>query len=260
MNIIVILAIGLILSACGVEQVDEGYRGVKTHWGKVTGEPLTPDLYFYNPISSDIMELSVLEEKMEGTEQAFTKDNQNVTINYTVSFYPEPTKIGLLYSQYGKGWEAKIVKPIVVDNLKNAIGQESADMLVQQREAARKKAETLITTKLKEKDVNLGSLSITNLDFEDTYEKAAEAKVTAIQLAEAEKNKTAQIQEQAKQTVATAEAEARAMKIKSDALSQNKSLVQYEAVQRWDGSLPKLIMGGSSIPMIDMKNLMEDSK
>ena len=49
-----------------------------------------------------------------------------------------------------------------------------------------------------------------NLDFDDAYEKAVEAKVVAIQRAAEAKNETVQIEEQAKQTVKTAQAEAEA--------------------------------------------------
>jgi 4-diphosphocytidyl-2C-methyl-D-erythritol kinase len=42
------------------------------------------------------------------------------------------------------------------------------------------------------------------------------------------------------------------MKIKSAALSQNKNLVEYEAVLKWDGKLPEMMMGGGSVPFINL--------
>jgi regulator of protease activity HflC (stomatin/prohibitin superfamily) len=59
-----IVTIATLLQACGIERVDEGYRGVKKVWGKVEGEALGPGLYFYNPFSTDIFEMAVLEEKL----------------------------------------------------------------------------------------------------------------------------------------------------------------------------------------------------
>ena len=65
------------------------------------------------------------------------------------------------------------------------------------------------------------------------------------------KNKTVQVQEEAKQKVIAAEAEARSMAIRAQALSQNKSLVQYEAVQKWDGKMPQYMLG-NSVPFINV--------
>ena len=76
-------------------------------------------------------------------------------------------------------------------------------------------------------------------------------KVTAEQEALKAKNKTVQVEEEAKQKLISAEAEAKSMRIRATALTQNKALVEYEAVQKWDGKLPEYMMGGS-IPFINM--------
>ena len=50
----------------------------------------------------------------------------------------------------------------------------------------------------------------------------------------------------------SAQAEAESMRIRSQALSQNKSLVEYEAVQKWDGKLPVNMYGSAPIPFINL--------
>ena len=62
------------------------------------------------------------------------------------------------------------------------------------------------------------------------------------------------IEEEAKQKVLTAQAEAESMRIRSQAISQNQNLIQYEAVQRWDGKLPVNIYGSAPIPFINAVN------
>lgn len=248
------------LQGCGFKQVDEGYRGIYTRFGKVEGEPLAPGLHFYNPITASIFEMSVREEKRDNKTAAFTKDTQNVGIDYTVIFAPTASKIGYLYSQFGRDWEAKIVDNLVLGTMKDVVGQYNADELVSKREAATEDVKSKVRAALASKEVAVSDFQITNLDFNDEYEKAVEEKVTAVQNAAKEKNKTVQIQEQAKQTLETAKASAEAMRIKSQALSQNKGLVQYEAVQRWNGVLPQFIMGGQSMPMLDMRAIMNPAK
>jgi len=58
------------------------------------------------------------------------------------------------------------------------------------------------------------------------------------------RNETVQIQEQAKQRVIAAQADAEAMKIKTDALEKSQSLVLCEAVQKWNGVLPTIVLAG----------------
>ena len=43
------------------------------------------------------------------------------------------------------------------------------------------------------------------------------------------------------------------MQIRATALTQNKALVEYEAVQKWDGKLPEYMMGGG-VPFISVPN------
>ena len=52
---------------------------------------------------------------------------------------------------------------------------------------------------------------------------------------------------------AQAEAEAKSMTIRANALTKNKALVEYEAVQRWDGKLPQYMMG-NTVPFINLNN------
>lgn len=244
----------ILCTGCGIEQVDEGYRGIETNWGKVVGEPLAPGLYFYNPVSSAIFEMDVREVKTEGKASCFTKDTQMVAIQYAVTYFPEQNQIGYIYSQFGKDWAEKVVNPVIQSSLKDVIGQYVADNLVQNRAQAQQDAQNLLAKALLPRKVNLTRLDLTNLDFRDEYENAVEAKVVAIQRAAEAKNKTVQVQEQAKQTVLSAKADAEAMKIKTEALAQGKSLVEYEAIQKWDGKLPEIMMG-NSVPIINLEKL-----
>ena len=51
--------------------------------------------------------------------------------------------------------------------------------------------------------------------------------------------------------VLAAEAEAKSMQIRAEALEKNAKLVEWEAVQKWDGKLPVYSMGGA-VPFIQM--------
>lgn len=250
---VVVVCVGL--SGCGMETVNEGYRGIYTYNGAMKGEPLEPGLHFYNPFFADVTEISVMEEKLEGKTEAFTIDTQPVVVDYTITYYPDPRSIGKLWAQFGRDWAAKTVAQSVLSAMKDSIGQYKAGELVAKRETSAKAAQENIQEALLPRGINVTRLDFTNLNFDDGFERAIREKLTAVENAAAEKNKTVQIEEQARQTVATAKAQAEAMRIQTEALSRGKELVQYEAVKKWDGVLPKIILGNGATPMLDLRTL-----
>jgi len=248
---VVILAIGVI-GMMGMKIIDTGHRGVKITFGKVQGSSLPEGIYFYNPFTSSIVELDVRELTMEGTTKGYTKDVQNVAVTYTLNYHSDPSQIHTLYETIGRDYAQKLIPQIVLGNLKEVIGQYEAVKLVSDREQANEAISVQIKESLALKMITVKNFEITNFDFNDAFENAVEAKVVAIQQAEEAKNKTVTIREEADQRLISAKAEAESMKIRSQALSQNKSLVEYEAVQKWDGKLPVTMMGNSSVPFINL--------
>lgn len=249
----ILFAVALsLLSSCGFKQVNTGFRGIQTEFGKVVGEPLPEGLHFYNPITSSIEEFEVREQKLEHTTSSFTRDTQNVDITFAMTYYPDPTRVNDIYRQFGWDWDKKVVLPASLGSIKDVVGKYIADDLVGKREEAKMAVFKELSESLKTRDVFVTRIDFTNLDFDDGYERAVEAKVIAVQKASESKNKTVEVEEQAKQKVIAAEAEAKSMRIRSQALEQNKGLVDYEAVQKWDGKLPQYMMG-NSVPFVNLK-------
>ena len=90
-------------------------------------------------------------------------------------------------------------------------------------------------------------------------EKPLTEQQVAQQEALTEKNKTEIAKQKAEQDLIKAKAEAEAMKIQTQALSQSKSLIEYERVQvekiqaqKWDGRLPQNIYSGVPLPILNV--------
>lgn len=231
------------LSACGVEVVDAGETGVKKTLGKVEKEPLPPGFYAYNPFISSVTSINVQTQRMEGETPTYTKDVQQAKVTFVMNYNLEPSSVVTVYSEIGSDWAKKLIPQVVNGEMKNVIGKWNAIELVSNRQRASMEIEAGIAEQLKKRGVVVTGFELTNIDYNPDFEKAVEDKVTAVQRAEEAKNKTVQIEEQAKQTIIAANADAEAMKIKTDALKQSQSLVMYEAVQKWDGILPKIVSG-----------------
>lgn len=250
------VAVALIMlgiAGCGVQVVDTGHRGVETKFGKIVGESLPEGLYFYNPITTKITEMDVRERKIDTTTMAYTKDVQNVEIAFVLNFHPDPSRMHVLYEKIGIDWSEKVVPQVVLSKIKEIVGRYEAVKLVSDRQAANREMSASIVEEFADKSITVKNFEITNLNFNDPFEKAVEAKVVAIQAAEESKNRTVKIREEADQKIISAKAEAESMRIRSQALSQNRSLVEYEAVQKWDGKLPEIMTSGATLPFINFK-------
>lgn len=241
----------LALAGCGFTTVDTGYRGVETHFGKVVSESLPEGLYFYNPFTSDVIQMDARIQKWEGTTVAYTKDVQQAAVRFTLNFRLDPVKAHLIYQSVGTDWADKIVAQIVHEEIKREFGQHEAVDLVSDRDKASRIIEAAVIKNLGARSVIVTGLQLTNIDYTKEFEHAVEAKVVAQQRAIEEQNRTVQIREQAAQKVLQAEAEAKSIQIRAQALEQNAKLVEWEAVQKWDGKLPVYSLGGA-VPFIQV--------
>jgi regulator of protease activity HflC (stomatin/prohibitin superfamily) len=249
-----VLMFGLLLAGCGFEQVDTGHRGVKTTFGEVDMKSgsMPEGFYTYNPITSSIREMDVRIKVLKNTTNTYTKDVQQADITYVVNYQLQPDVAHVMFKDVGVSWENTVLVPVVEGAFKQVIGQWDAVELISNRQKATKDALKAVHDALSARGINIVGMEMTNVQYQKAFEHAVELKVTAIQKAIEEQNRTKQIQEQARQTVLTAQASAESMRIRANALQQNAKLVEYEAVQKWDGKMPQYMMGGA-VPFINLK-------
>lgn len=239
----VLIAVGIYMVASMVVVVDAGHTGVKKTLGKVSEESYPPGFYMVIPVISSITSMDNRIQRLDDKTNVYTKDVQQADISYALNYSLAPTTSVKMYSEVGMDWSAKLIPQVITGSLKNVIGQWNALEIVANRSKASQDIENMISKALSERGIMISGFALTNIDFQPEFEEAVEAKVVAVQKAEMAKNQTVQIEENAKQRVIAAEADAKAMMIKTDALTKNQSLIMYEAVQKWDGALPKIIGG-----------------
>jgi regulator of protease activity HflC (stomatin/prohibitin superfamily) len=241
----------VLLSGCGVHTVDTGYRGLKVSFGQVEGSPLPEGLYFVNPFTTSVVQLDTRTQVWNDKSDAYTHDIQAATIHFTLNYHLDPSRVALIYRTVGEDWEAKLVGQVVAQDLKDEVAKWDAVDLVANRQRASDEAQTAIVRDLGARDVLVSGFFITDIAFSRAFDTAVEAKVIAAQQALQAQNKTAQIQQEAQQTIISAKAAAESMQIRADALEKNSKLIQWEAVQKWNGILPTYMMG-NTVPFINM--------
>ncbi len=250
-KLILIAALPLTLSACGFEVVDTGHRGVKTTFGEVVSESLPEGFYTYNPLTSTIVELDTRTQRWQDSTETYTKDVQQAKVGFVLNYGLDSSAAHIIYKEVGYDWADKLVPQVVYGSLKEVIGKWDAVDLISNRNKAQAEAMGAILSNLKIKHISVTSFEITDIAYSREFEVAVEAKVVAQQKAIEEKNRTEQIREQADQKLLSAKAEAESIKIRAQALESNPRLVEWEAVQKWDGKMPQYMLGGAT-PFISL--------
>ena len=231
--------------------VGVGERGVKVTLGKVSPTSYTEGVHFVTPFISHIKNMNVKTQKNYVETSVYTKDIQQAQITYVLNYNLQPENAHKMYREVGMNYSDTVLTPVVEGTIKDVIGKWNAQDLVANIEKATKEILEKLQDHLTPKYINVTDFQMTAITYSGVFEKAIESKVTAEQEALRAKNKTVQIQEEAKQKLISAEAEAKSMSIRANALTKNKALVEYEAVQKWDGKLPEYMMG-NSIPFINI--------
>ena len=241
----------LIALISSVYSISPGYRGVLITLGKVSQHSYMNGVGFKWPFISSMIEMDVRTRKMTDKTATYTSDIQTADLEYTFTYDLNPENVHMLYEKVGLDYEAKAILPSLNDVLKDVIGKWQAQELVANRDKARVDVVAGLKTRFDSRFFQNITFQFINIDYSDKFEGAIEDKVIAEQKAQEAVNNTKRIKEEAEQKLISAKAEAEAMEIKSEALSKNKGLTEYEAVQKWDGKLPQYMLG-NSVPFINL--------
>lgn len=249
--LVTLLLITFIVICNPIAIVGVGERGVKVTLGKVSPESYVEGIHLITPFISKIKNMDVKTQKTYIETDLYTKDIQQAKISYVINYNLQPQNAHKMYREVGTGYVDNILMPVVEGTIKDVIGRWNAQDLVANRESATIDILGKLQKQLEPRYINVTGFQITDINYSGGFERAIESKVTAEQEALKAKNRTVQIQEEAKQKLISAEAEAKSMQIRATALTQNKALVEYEAVQKWDGHLPQYMMG-NTVPFLNL--------
>ena len=163
-----------------------------------------------------------------------------------------------IYTKYrsAEQFGYNVVEPIIRETVKSYTAQYTAEELVTKRPEISDKVAVALGEQLPEKGAILSQSNLTNFDFSPAFNAAIEAKVTAVQNAEAAKNKLEQVKYEKEQAIVQAQGVAEAQRIQAQSLAAQggSDYVQLKALEKWDGHLPAQMIPGTTVPFINLKN------
>ncbi len=249
LGVLVLLLLSVLISS--IYSIAPGYRGVLVTLGKVSPHSYVNGVGFKIPFVSEMVKVDVRTKKMTKDASSYTSDIQTADLKFNIQYDLVADNVHVLYEKVGMDYENKLVLPVLNDVLKEVIGKWQAQELIANLDKARVDITKHLNDRLDKRYFQNAQFLFENTDYSDSFEKAIEDKVIADQKAQEAVNNTKRITEEANQKRIIAEAEAEAMRIKSEALSKNKSLVEYEAIKKWDGKLPQYMLG-NSVPFVNL--------
>lgn len=261
---IFVLLVVLVTIFASFVTINAGERGVLLTFGKVEDKVFEPGLHAITPFVNSVVLMDVRTQKDEVDASAASKDLQVVSTKVALNYHVDPNYAGRIYQNIGKEYKQRIIDPAIQEAVKSSTAKYTAEELITKRETVKELIKSELKTRLAVYNILVDEISITNFDFSPDFNRAIEAKVTAEQQAQKAKNDLERIKIEAEQKIAEskgqaeaiiikAKAEAEAITITGNALKQNQQLVKLEAVKKWDGVLPKQLLGTAPLPFIDVK-------
>lgn len=239
---IVLGLIALILFWGSFGTVNAGERGVRTRFSAVVGT-VQPGFYFKVPLIEKVVKMNVRTQSLTADKtaplSAASNDLQDTRLAVVVNYHIEPNTVETIYRQYGSAdtYYHNVVEPLIVATVKATASQYTAAEQIQKRLEMSARALTALNTAFEGKNVAIEKADITDVSFSESFTSAIEAKVTAVQQAEAAKNKLEQIKFEAQQTIETAKANAEAIRIQAQAINSQggADYVELQRIKTWDG-------------------------
>lgn len=190
----------------------------------------------------------------------------SITADVGITYHIQPGKVSVLFQKYRRNIEEitdtyihNMVRDAFVETssklpIESIYGKGKSDLVqaVQQYVQAQVSDIGIVVEKV---------YLVDDLILPDPVIASINSKIKATQMAEQRQNEVAQSTAEANKEIAAAqgvaqsklivaEAEAKAIKLKSDSLRDSQALVQWQAVDKWDGKLPNV--NGGALPFINI--------
>lgn len=256
--------------------VPVGSTGVVVTLGQTQSMTLGEGFHIKAPYITHIVSMDNRIQKQEVSAAATSKDLQAVSTTIDVNFHLSPGNSNSMYQTIGQNYSEILLAPAIQESVKNVMAQYSAEQLITQRSTVSVSIREELENRMTEYGVIIDEFNITNFQFSAEFDAAIEAKQVAEQnklkaqtekeqrIIEAEaaaREKEVAADAEANATLAKANAEAEAIRVKAEAEAEanqklNQSLtsgiLDYQAIQRWNGEYPTVMGGENTLTMIDV--------
>ena len=225
------------------------------------------DLYIFPTFMQNYVWTAGVDEGSPNDESISfqTADGMTANADIGISYSIDPDKVSIIFQTYRRGVE-EITDTFLRNMVRDALVKQSSNKPIEYVYGAGK-SELLASVQKDVADqvaplgINIGKIYwIGEIRLPPTVIDSINAKNAATQMAQQRQNEVAQAKAEADKKIEdargeaesilrVAEAQAKANKLLAESLTTE--FVQYQAITKWDGQLPKMT-GSSAVPFIDV--------
>lgn len=260
-----VLLLGLVLAvlANAFCVVPTGYTGVRTTFGLIDQESCMPG---FNPLVPFVQQISLVNNKQQDLrfEDRIWSETKEQTVIFMegvqVSYRIVPESSAWIYANVDN-WIEKLVDPdLVGSSMKSASRSLTADVVTDRgtiEPIAQQYLQSALDGKYGPGRVEIKKVTVNNMDFEDSYNAAIAEKSNAIQKQQQQaiENETAiekaKAEAEAERERARGKADAELIQAEAKAEAAKKiagaitdATQRQDAIEKWDGQMPRYIGSG----------------
>ena len=263
--LLVVGAIVLVVLSFGFREVQAGFVGVVTQFGRIQDAELAPGLHWVPPIINEVtyVDTRVRAINVEGYPTA-SREQQDLFMNLTLNYHVDPDRASNILQQLGTDFEARIVLPRFLDIPKSVTDDYGTTQVLNARDEIRSTAEDLLTVELEPYGFVVDGINLENFGYSPEYNAAIEQRQIAEQEVQRQQQILAQQRIQAEQAVVRAEGEASARiaeargeaeanRLLSESL--NPILLQWQAIQKLQDNINIALVPSDGGLILDVGSL-----
>jgi regulator of protease activity HflC (stomatin/prohibitin superfamily) len=204
----------------------------------------------------------------EGDESITFQSLEGLAVNTDVgvTYHVTPDKVSVLFQKYRRTL-SEITDTYIHNMVRDAFVEKASQLPIETiygkgKSALVESVQATVQDQVSPIGIVIEKIYLVGtLRLPEAVGNAINAKAAASQMAEQRQNELAQSQAEAQKEIAAAQgvaqsklivadAEAKAIKLKGDALKDNPALIQWSAVDKWDGKMPQV--SGGATPFISL--------
>lgn len=257
--------------------VPTGYTGVRMTFGQIDDKPVSAGFNWKIPYVQSIKKVNNKQQDLSFDNQIWSETSERTAIYFekvTVTYSINGEKSAWIYANVADYENSLVNEGLVASAIKITSKQFSSTDATNRGLVEPKTQEALqksIDEKYGEDVIYIHKVTISNIDFDDSYNKAIADKMKTQleyeqQQIENQKNiEKAEADAQIKRTTAQAEADTRTIKAEAEANkkieeSLTEQILKNKLYDKWDGELPK-VSGSNTLIDIPLEDeLNKDSE
>jgi len=188
------------------------------------------------------------EHKGDDAIETLTKDGQMVTMDLSVRFHIDQTRVTNLHREIGPDYINKVVRPEIRNQIRLAVSEYPVtEVYTEKRSEIQNQTQENLKRKFSQSYLILDEVLIRNISFSPEFAKAIEQKQIAQQDAQRMQYVLDKERQEKDRKIIEAQGEAESIRLKAIVLAQNPALIQYEYVQKLAPGVKTIITDGKTI-------------